>query len=250
MSEFELLVDLYLKSERQGPGSEEGTLCALELCDIEGKQNLNIADIGCGTGAQTLTLAKHLEGKITAVDLFDEFLSELVKRKNTENLGCEITTLKASMDDLPFELDSLDLIWSEGAIYNMGFEKGVNYWSQFLKPGGHLAVSEITWTTNQRPNEIDEFWKAAYPEVATTAEKIRILESAGYSLRGYFILPESSWINNYYEPLEKQFKPFLERHENSKEAHEIVEESKREIELYEKFKKYYSYGFYIAQKES
>ena len=29
------------------------------------------------------------------------------------------------MDALPFENEELDLIWSEGAIYNIGFEKGV-----------------------------------------------------------------------------------------------------------------------------
>jgi hypothetical protein len=44
------------------------------------------------------------------------------------------------MEDLHLEASSLDLIWSEGAIYNMGFEKGLQSWHQFLKTGGYIAV--------------------------------------------------------------------------------------------------------------
>ena len=248
MNELDLIIDLHRFNERQGPGSQEDTLRALQFCDLLDSDNLRIADIGSGTGAQTLTLAQHLKGKITAIDLFDEFLNDLEKRKSNQQLGCEIEVLQASMDELPFEAESLDLIWSEGAIYNIGFEKGANYWNQFIKPEGYLAVSEITWITNHRPNEIDEFWKSEYPEIATASEKIRILETAGYSLRGYFKLSESSWIDSYYQQLSDQFEAFLQRHENSKEANEIEEESKREIELYQTFKQYYSYGFYVAQK--
>jgi hypothetical protein len=37
----------------------------------------------------------------------------------------------------------------------MGFEQGVAYWKRFLKPGGILAVSEITWLTATRPKAIE-----------------------------------------------------------------------------------------------
>ena len=60
-----------------------------------------------------------------------------------------IETLAKSMDSLTFAEESLDLIWSEGAIYNMGFGKGIEAWRPFLRSGGVLAVSEITWL---RPN--------------------------------------------------------------------------------------------------
>ena len=48
-----------------------------------------------------------------------------------------------SMDNLPFQNEELDLIWSEGAIYNIGFERGLNEWRRYLKPGGYIAVSEV-----------------------------------------------------------------------------------------------------------
>jgi ubiquinone/menaquinone biosynthesis C-methylase UbiE len=250
MNEFELLIDLHRFNERQGPGSQEDTLRALQFCDLPNRDVLRIADIGSGTGAQTLTLAQHLKGKITAIDLFDEFLSELEKRKSHQPLGCEIEVLQASMDELPFEAESLDLIWSEGAIYNMGFERGLRQWQQFLKPGGCLCVSEITWITQSRPAEIENFWMSEYPEIGTASKKIQQLEENGYSLAGYFILDQTSWIENYYKPLADGFNSFLNRNNNSETAQEIVKENQREMELYMKFKEFYSYGFYIARKEA
>ena len=42
----------------------------------------------------------------------------------SEKLGVKekISTIEKSMDDLPFNNEELDIIWSEGAIYNIGFE--------------------------------------------------------------------------------------------------------------------------------
>ena len=76
MNELELIIDLQKNSERQGPGSEHDTLRALELLNLPTDQILKVADIGCGSGGQTITLAKNLNAQITAVDLFPEFLNE------------------------------------------------------------------------------------------------------------------------------------------------------------------------------
>jgi len=65
-----------------------------------------------------------------------------------------VTTVKGSIDALPFASGELDLIWSEGAIYNIGFENGIAQWRRYLKPGGVLVVSEIIWTTGTRPLKI------------------------------------------------------------------------------------------------
>lgn len=249
MVDFSLLVDFHEDGERQGPGSTDDTLRALNLTGLNLNSALRIADIGCGTGAHTLTLARHTRGKITALDLFPEFLEKLNNQALAVGFNERIQTVRGSMDNLSFEKESLDLIWSEGAIYNMGFEKGVKYWHQFLKPGGCLAVSEITWITGSRPAEIEEFWQKDYPEIGMAGEKIRILEENGYSLRAYFILSPESWLKQYYEPMEQRFEQFLERHAHSEAARAIVEENQSEIELYKRFQEYYSYGFYVARKD-
>ena len=77
MAELELLIDFHKDAKRQGPGSPSDTLRALNFMDISKKRSLKVADIGCGSGAQTITLAQNIEGQITAVDLFPEFLAKL-----------------------------------------------------------------------------------------------------------------------------------------------------------------------------
>jgi SAM-dependent methyltransferase len=152
------------------------------------------------------------------------------------------------MDDLPFKNEEFDVIWSEGAIYNIGFEKGVTDWRHYLKPGGLLIVSEISWITNTRPLKIQTYWDREYPEIDTASGKIKVLENNGYSPIGYFVQPEHCWLNHYYKPMEAGFDGFLKRNGNSKKARAIVESKRREMELYEKYKAHYSYGVYIAKK--
>lgn len=129
---LKLLIDLHKSAKRQGPGGDEETTKILNLAQLKQAKQLKIADIGCGTGSASISLASQLNAKITAVDILPEFLDVL--KDNAENAGVSeiIDTLVCSMDDLPFSHKEYDVIWSEGAIYNMGFEKGVNDWKRYF----------------------------------------------------------------------------------------------------------------------
>ncbi len=248
MEDFTLLIDLHRHGERQGPGGDDETRLAITLAGLHAREDLRVADIGCGTGASSLILAEELDAVVTAVDFLPEFLADLEEGANEAGLLDRIEPLSDPMDALPFADGALDAIWSEGAIYNIGFENGVKSWRRFLKPGGVLAVSEITWLTNDRPAELQDHWDAEYPEIATAAEKMAVLEANGYSPIGYFPLPVHCWLENYYRPMQARFDEFLARNANSEEAQEIVAAEKHEIALYERFSAYVSYGFYIAKK--
>lgn len=245
---MELMMHLHRNNKRQGPGSEESTNLAIKLAKIDKEKVYRIADIGCGTGAQTMSLAKALKGDIIAVDLFEEFLEKLKENSSNENTAAHIMTLSASMDKLPFEKEEFDIIWSEGAVYNIGFKNGINYWKSFLKPGGILAVSELSWITNSRPKDLEDFWNGEYSEMDTIAGKIRVLEESGYKVLGHFILPDECWLDNYYYPLIESHKEFLCKYGEQETAHKIVDTDRKELDFYRKYKDYYSYGFYIAQK--
>lgn len=247
---FSLLVDLHRSTERQGPGSIDSTLRAMELTGLGDSGPLKIADIGCGTGASTLWLAEHLEAEIAPVDFLPEFLRELSERADSRDLSRGITPLVCSMEKLPFADEALDIIWSEGAIYCIGFERGVRDWARFLKPGGVLVASEITWTTRNRPDALQRYWDAVYPQIDTASNKIGILENNGYSPIGYFTLAKECWLENYYRPLENSFEPFLQRHGNSDAAQAVVAEAREEMALYQTYSDYYSYGMYIARKNT
>ncbi len=133
MTELELIIDLHKNSERQEPGSKKDTLKALDFLDLPSDQKLKVADIGCGSGGRTITLAKNLNGQITAVDLFPEFLTELNEKSQKLGLMDKIVTLEKSMEDLPFKNGEFDIIWSEGAIYNIGFEIGLKKMERLFK---------------------------------------------------------------------------------------------------------------------
>jgi len=248
LEELELLIDLHKNAFRQGPGGDAETETAIDLAGLNRNIPLNILDIGCGTGASTLILARLLNAKITAVDFLQDFLDVLESRTRSLGLEEKITTLCASMEELPFEDEQFDVIWSEGAIYNIGFNKGISDWRRYLKPGGLLIASEITWITSSRPSELQSHWDSEYPEIGAASSKIKSIEDNGYSPVGYFVLPENCWLDNYYEPMRSNFQAFLNRNKNSEEAQAIVKAECHEIELYEKYKTYYSYGVYVAKK--
>ena len=245
---YRLLADLHRPSRRQGPGGETETRLAIELANLDASAPLEIADIGCGTGTSTLLLARELNAHVTAVDLLPQFTDELQARADNAGLSDSIDILVGSMDALPFAEGQFDVIWSEGAIYNIGFRRGASDWRRFLKPGGVLAVSEITWTTGKRPPDLQAYWEAAYPEIGTVSAKVAVLEESGYSPLACFTLPQHCWLENYYLPLQRSFDGFLERHGHSERAREIVAAEREEIALYQRCGQYYSYGFYIARR--
>jgi SAM-dependent methyltransferase len=250
MDDLSLLIDMHKHQKRQGPGGEPETQKAMDLANLQNTVPLRIADIGCGTGASTLQLAQSLDAEITAVDFLPEFIEMLQENAEAAGVSDKIKPLACSMEELPFDENEFDVLWSEGAIYNMGFEKGVREWRRFLKPGGILVVSEITWLTNSRSPELQQHWDGQYPEMAMASEKISVLESNGYMPIGYFVLPEHCWLENYYQPLQDGFPDFLARNDNSASATSLVEAEKEEIALYEAQKSCYGYGMYVARKSA
>jgi len=248
MDDLQLLVDLHQDGPRQGPGGDDETRLAVALSGLKELADLNIADIGCGTGASTLVLADELDAQITAVDFLPEFLARLDEAAERAGVADRITTLSASMEALAFEEAAYDAIWAEGAIYNLGFAAGVKAWRRYLKPGGVLAVSELTWLTEHRPEELQTHWAREYPEVDTASAKMAVLEGLGFSPIGYFPLAEHCWLDNYYRPMQQRFPAFLDRHENSPAARAIVAAEEEEISLYERHSSFVSYGYYIARR--
>ena len=152
------------------------------------------------------------------------------------------------MDALPFRAGELDLIWSEGAIYNIGFERGLNEWREYLKPGGYLAVSESVWFTDERPTEIHDFWVDAYPEIDTIPDKVAQIHRAGYLPVAAFVLPETCWTEHYFAPLAKARELFAAKYPGDSTAEGLMAFQRYEEELYRKYSEFYGYVFFIARK--
>lgn len=245
--DINLICEYFMGLERQGPGSPDTTVRALSFVDNLTRES-RIADLGCGTGGQTMVLAQNAPGDITGIDLFPAFIDIFKANAVKLGLGSRVRGVTGSMDNLPFQEGELDLIWSEGAIYNIGFERGLSYWKKFLKPGGFIAVTEASWFTGERPEEIEKFWLDAYPGIDTIPVKTAQLQKSGYVPVAHFILPEYCWTENFYVLQAEVQDAFLKKHKGNQAAFDLVENEKHEARLYSKYKSFYGYVFYIGRK--
>lgn len=218
--DLNIIYEYFSSTERQGPGNSNITVKALSF--IEGLTDRSkIADIGCGTGGQTMVLGQNISCQIIGVDIWNNFIEQFNQNTLDKNLQNRVKGIVGKMESLPFEEEEQDLIWSEGAIYNIGFERGINEWKKYLKNGGYIAVTENTWFTDERPIEIQEFWEKAYPEIDTISNKIKLMQKAGYLPIATFVLPEFVW-TDYYAVTRRLQKIFLEKYKNSKTVEEFI----------------------------
>ena len=245
--DFALICEYFASIDRQGPGSDEATRRALSFIpNIDACSR--IADIGCGTGSSALLLASDTGAHVTAIDLFPQFLTRLSERAKAAGVYEHITTAAASMDALDYAKATFDLLWCEGAIYNIGFENGLRSWRPMLKDDGYIAVTDATWLTNSRPAEVEAFWHDAYPGITDIAENMAAIQRCGYTPVAAFVLPDQCWTTNFYEPQRQAQNIFLSRHGDDKTAQALVANQRHEAEIFSRFHQYYGYVFYIARK--
>lgn len=245
--EFNLICEYFSGTERQGPGSSKMTLKALSFIDNLTNKS-RIADLGCGTGSQTIVLAQNTAGTITGVDLFPDFINQFNQNAQKLNLQSRVKGIAGNMADLPFTDEKFDLIWSEGAVANIGFEKALNYWKNYLEKDGYIAVTYESWFTKERPAEVEQWWLNAVPEINTIGYNISIMQKAGFIPAATFILPENCWIDNYFTPQKARQEEFLKKYAGKKTVEDMVSLMKYEADLYSRYKQYYGYVFYIGKK--
>jgi len=244
---MDLIIETHSWLERQGPGSQEMIIKALSFIDNH-KEFAKTLDLACGSGGQTMVLAKNITGKITGVDIIPELINVFNDNAKKLNFKDRVNGIIGSMENLPFQDNDFDLIWSEGAIDTIGFEKGLTYWYGLLKKNGYVVVTCPSWFTNERPAEIEKFWSGAGIGLDTIADNIFIMQKIGYVPIASFILPEKCWIENYFIPREIEDKKLLEKYAGNETVQGYVNDNKYEVELFSKYNHYYGYVFYIGKK--
>lgn len=248
ISMFDLLIETHIGLDRQGPGSSEMTIKALSFVENL-DNNSRIADIGCGTGGQTMVLAQNTNSHITGIDMIADFVNIFNENANKSNFHDRVNGIVGDALELSFEKEELDLIWSEGMIDSLGFQKALSYWNGFLKKGGYVAVTSPSWLTSEHPAEIEKFWIDAGSGLHSIESNIESMRKSGFSFVAAFTLPDECWMQNYFIPRKMAEKNILQKYPDNDIVKEYIESMKYEVDLYEKYKQHYGYVFYIGKNQ-
>ena len=194
---------------REAPGSEATTRLLLRLAGPLPAEPA-VLDVGCGTGPASILLAQLTGGRVTAVDQHEPFLARLARRAAAAGVADRVRTLAASMERLPVEPGSVDLLWAEGSAYLMGFDAALAAWRPLLSPGGVVVLTEAEWITPNPAAGARAFWDAGYPQMRSTAGNVAALQAAEWEIVASYLLPESDWAQ-YYGPLGRRIDELREK---------------------------------------
>ncbi|NLV25761.1 MAG: class I SAM-dependent methyltransferase [Methanomicrobiales archaeon] len=241
---FQFFLNFYADLPRQGPGDDRITRHILGLL-VDLPPDPVIIDMGCGSGAQSIVLAQ--EGcRVTAVDIHKIILDKLEKRLNNDKLKDKITCVCSGMESFKPETP-VDLIWSEGAIYSIGFKQGLTLWHPYLKKDGYIVVSEISWLIDKPPHEALEFWNKEYPAMQSVSENQAIIKETGYQWIGSILLPNHAW-DTFYEPQKEKILRLRSSATLTKNEDAELKLIEDEIRIFKEYQGTYGYVFYLMQR--
>jgi SAM-dependent methyltransferase len=205
-----------------------------------------VVDAGCGAGRQTFVLADELKTPIHAIDSYQPFLDRLRHRAKERNLADLVRTHWMDMKDIPSVFPEIDLLWAEGAAYNIGFANALASWAKAIRQNGFAVVSELCWLRDKIPDVVREFFRSGYPAMQSVERNIATAEKAGYKIFNIYALPKQAWMKDYYDILEPRAKSLV-RHSDIAVSNFAVEALK-EIEAFKKARDSYGYVFFVLQR--
>ncbi len=180
---------------REGPGQAEDVDWALYTASLP--EEVRIADLACGPGADTRTLAKaRPQARIEALDRMPHFVE--AARKRLAPYGARVSVEVGDMAEVS---GPYDLIWCAGALYFLGVTEGLRLWRKALAPGGHVAFSEPCLPPDPSP-EVRAFWEE-YPAVSGIGGIRARVAAAGYRIIGERMVIGAAW-RDYYEPMARR----------------------------------------------
>lgn len=244
---WDVFFEVYETLPRQGPGNRECASRALGLCrDLPASPA--ILDLGCGVGGQTLHLAELTSGTIVAIDSHAPSIERLRATVEDRGIAQRIRPMVGDMAHPDQPPKSFDLVWSEGALYNLGIEKALGICHGLLRPGGHVAFTDAVWRTDNPPPAVKESFDFDYPTMGRVPDVVAAIEHAGFERLGHFTLPDEAWWDDFYTPMLHRIEELHGKYREDPEALEILAQLAAEPEMHRQHADCYAYEFFVARR--
>jgi SAM-dependent methyltransferase len=144
---------------------------------------------------------------------------------------------------------SYDLVWSEGALYNIGITNALRICHTLLRPSGHLAFTDAVWREKNPPPEVKAAFDADYPAMGWVPDILKVIEECGFRLIGHFTLPDAAWWDDFYRPMQARIDELRVTYGADPEALTVLDQLAEEPELHRRYSKYYAYEFFVARRQ-
>lgn len=234
---------------RQGPGNRASAARALALCpDLPAYPA--VLDLGCGVGGQTLHLAELTAGSILAIDRHPPFIDQLTATLTERGLTGRVRARAGDLADLGLPAASFDLIWSEGALYNLGIPRALAICRPLLRDGGYLAFTDCVWRVANPSAAARAVFAAEYPTMGRVEDVLALIGAGGFELVGHFTLPDAAWWEDFYTPMERQVRAMRERYRHDSAALAKLAEIGQEPDFHRRHGDAYAYEFFVARRSS
>jgi len=244
---WEIFLEVYEPLPRQGPGSRACAEKALGLCwDLP--RSPAVLDLGCGVGGQTLHLASLTPGSIVAIDSHAPSIERLRATVAERGLAERVRPVVGDMAQPGIPPESFDLVWSEGALYNIGIENALRLCHGLLRPGGYLAFTDAVWRKENPPPEVKASFDLDYPTMGSVSDVLAAIAKTGFSLVGHFTLPDEAWWEDFYTPMEQRIEVLRGQHTDDAEALAVLDQLAQEPEVHRRYSDYYAYEFFVTRR--
>ena len=238
------LIELHLGLDRLGPGDDNFSKFIIDRIP-ELPPCPRIADLGCGVGAGALLLADKFRCTVKAVDFSREFLDQLLVRARQKGLEQFIEAIECDIGNLEWRAATLDLIWSEGAAYNITFAGALRAWRPLLVVDGIAVISEMNYFSAQVPESTARYLKHLYPGIETEAANVELINSTGFEVLGVHRLPATAWWDNYYGPLQNKISAM--EFSSDPALRGAIRDTQEEMDFFKAHEKDYGYTYFVMR---
>lgn len=244
---WELFFEVYEALPRQGPGSRACAARALALCR-ELPPSPAVLDLGCGVGGQTRHLTDLTAGSIVAIDSHAPSIERLQAAVDRHGLSNRVTARVGDMARLDQPAEHYDLIWSEGALYNIGIGNALRLCRRLLRPGGYLAFTDAVWRLDNPPAEVKAGFDLDYPTMGRVEDVLATIRVAGFDFVDRFTLPDEAWWDDFYTPMEQRIRELRGKYHQDAEALVHLDQIAEEPAMHRRHSRYYAYEFFIVRR--